>query len=134
MKRVILILILILAMISVSGCTDSGTDSNGDQTIAYVVLSDSMEPAIYRGDMAIVDNNPDDIQLGDIVIYNATWHSRPIIHRVISIQEDSNGNTVYELKGDKNSVSDPEIVYKSQILSKVVFIIPKAGYLVSNEL
>lgn len=93
-----------------------------------------MEPAIYRGDMAIVDNNPDDIQLGDIVIYNATWHSRPIIHRVISIQEDSNGNTVYELKGDKNSVSDPELVYKSQILSKVVFIIPKAGYLVSNEL
>lgn len=33
MKRVILILILILAMVSVSGCTDSGTDSNGDQTI-----------------------------------------------------------------------------------------------------
>lgn len=133
MKRIILIAILI-AVTGMSGCIDSGDSSNG-QTDMNVVVSGTMEPALYRGDIVVVEKNPDNIQVGDIVVYNATWFRKPIIHRVIAIKKDSNGNTIYEMKGDNNNKSDPEPVYRSQIISKVVntengpYVIPKIGYI-----
>ena len=130
MKRIILTLLLILAIVGISGCIDSSTATSGNEPILYVVVSDSMEPTLYEGDIAIVEDNPDNIQVGDIVIYNATWYSRPIIHRVIDIKQDSYGNTLYEIKGDNNPVPDPELVYRYQITSKVVDTIPKAGYII----
>lgn len=129
MKRAILILVLILAIVGVSGCTDSSTDTRGNGIDAYVVASGSMEPALYEGDVAIVEENPDNIQVGDIVIYNAVWYSRPIIHRVIDIKQYSNGNVLYEIKGDNNPVPDPELVSRNQITSKVIFTIPEIGHI-----
>ena len=129
MKRIFLILILIFATISISGCTHSGNNSGKSLINADIVVSGSMEPALYRGDVVIVNNNPDNIQVGDIVVYNATWYSLPIVHRVISIKHDFNGNTLYETKGDNNPVSDPELITNNQVISKVQYTIPKIGYL-----
>jgi signal peptidase I len=67
-----ILIIMILSVISVSGCVDSGITSN-DQTEMKVVVSGTMEPAIYRGDIVIVTKNTSDIQVGDIIIYNETW-------------------------------------------------------------
>lgn len=130
MKRIILILILVLSIIGTSGCVDSSANTNGDPVRAYVVVSNSMEPTLYEGDIAIVEDNPDNIQVGDIVIYDATWYPRPIIHRVIDIKHDSYGNTLYVIKGDNNPVPDPELVYRSQITSKVEYSIPKIGNII----
>lgn len=134
LKRIILIAILI-TVASISGCIDSGDSSNG-QTDMDVVVSGTMEPALYRGDIVVVEKNPDNIQVGDIVVYNATWfQNKAVIHRVISIKNDSNGNTLFKLKGDNNNISDPEPIYRSQIISKVVntengpYVIPKIGYI-----
>ena len=33
-----------------------------------------------------------DVQVGDIVVYDATWYNEPVIHRVINITE-INGTT-----------------------------------------
>lgn len=130
MKRIILSFFLILAIVGISGCIDSSTATSGNKPILYVVVSDSMEPTLYEGDIAIVDDNPDNIQVGDIVIYNATWYSKPIIHRVIGIKHDPYGNTFYVMKGDNNPVPDPELVYRSQITSKVEYSVPKIGNII----
>ena len=108
-----------------------------------VVVSGSMEPVMYRGDIVVLEQanilgfhefSPDDIQVGDIVVYNAKWHEGPVIHRVISIEE-KNGQTVFLIKGDNNDRPDPYYVTKAQIKSRVVtingdpVIIPKIGYI-----
>ena len=99
-----------------------------------VVVSGSMEPVLYRGDIVIIDKNPSSVQVGDIVVYQATWFPQPVIHRVIKIGEDQNGKTAMETKGDNNPSPDPALVYPNQIISKVVsinsapLVIPKIGY------
>ena len=103
-----------------------------------VVVSGSMEPVMYKGDLVIIDTNPNTVQVGDIAIYRGTWpHGVPedIIHRIIKIDQLSNGTTVMEFKGDNNPTPDPAPVYSDQIISKVVtigdhpLIIPKIGYI-----
>ncbi|WP_414470012.1 signal peptidase I [Methanobacterium sp. ACI-7] len=106
-----------------------------------VVVSGSMEPVLYRGDIVIIDNNPDknNLQVGDIVVYRATWFPQPVIHRVIKIDKTSEGN-LYTIQGDNNPSQDPAPVHPNQIISKVVnypwsndpgqapVVIPKIGY------
>jgi signal peptidase len=93
-----------------------------------VVVSGSMEPVFYRGDIVAVEKtnllgiqefNPKDVQVGDIVVYNAKWFNQPVIHRIIDIKE-INGKTVYEIKGDNNNRSDPYYVTADQIQAKVI--------------
>ena len=108
-----------------------------------VVVSGSMEPAFYRGDIVLVEKadffgihefDVNDIQKGDVVVYDAKWFNQPVIHRVINIAK-INGTTMYEIKGDNNNASDPYFVSQDQIKSKVVtfgdnlVVIPKVGYL-----
>ncbi|MBQ6512088.1 signal peptidase I [Methanobrevibacter sp.] len=108
-----------------------------------VVVSGSMEPAFYRGDIVLVEKadflgihefDVNDIQKGDVVVYDAKWFNQPVIHRVINIAQ-INGTVVYEIKGDNNNASDPYFVTRDQIQSKVVtfgdnlVVIPKIGYL-----
>ena len=108
-----------------------------------VVVSGSMEPAFYRGDIVMVEKadflgihefNPDDVQVGDVVVYDAKWFDQPVIHRIIDI-EQINGTTMYKIKGDNNNAPDPYYVTSSQIKEKVVtwgdnlVVIPKVGYL-----
>ena len=108
-----------------------------------VVVSGSMEPAFYRGDIVMVQKanffgidefNPEEVQLGDVVVYDAAWYDQPVIHRVINIT-DINGTTMYVIKGDNNDRADPYYVKASQIQEKVVtlgdnlVVIPKIGYL-----
>ena len=101
-----------------------------------VVVSGSMEPVMYRGDIVIVDKNPSSVQVGDIVVYKATWVNEDVIHRVKEIYETPNGSTYLITKGDNNNVSDPyPVQYPDQVVSKVVsingqpLIIPKIGYI-----
>lgn len=108
-----------------------------------VVVSGSMEPVFYRGDIVVVEKadllgihefDPSTVEVGDIVVYNAVWYNSPVIHRVINITE-INGTTLYMIKGDNNDVPDPYYVTAEQITDKVVtfgdspVVIPKVGYI-----
>jgi signal peptidase len=108
-----------------------------------VVVSGSMEPAFYRGDIVLVQKadflglhefNPKDVKVGDVVVYDAAWYNQPVIHRVINIT-NINGTTMYMIKGDNNNAPDPYYVKADQINEKVVtlgdnlIVIPKVGYL-----
>ena len=107
-----------------------------------VVVSGSMEPAFYRGDIVMVEKanffgidefNPEEVQVGDVVVYDAAWYDQPVIHRIINIT-DINGTTMYVIKGDNNNATDPYYVKADQIRDRVVTIgdnlvvIPKIGY------
>jgi len=109
-----------------------------------VVVSGSMEPVFYRGDVVVIEKtnlfgiqevNPTDLKVGDIVIYNATWFPEPVIHRIISIQTGSDGQKYYVTKGDNNPKPDPSLVSTGQVQAKVVsignqpLVIPKIGYI-----
>ena len=108
-----------------------------------VVVSGSMEPVMYRGDIVVIQKanlfgiqefDPHTVQVGDIVVYNAVWYDSPVIHRVIKIAE-INGTVCYMIKGDNNKKPDPYWVTAEQITDRVVtigdqpLIIPKIGYI-----
>lgn len=48
-----------------------------------VVLSGSMEPAFYRGDLLFLWNRGRDTQVGEVVVYNVQGKDIPIVHRVV---------------------------------------------------
>lgn len=52
-----------------------------------------------------------------------------VTHRIIRVTEDDDGNTLYETKGDNNSVSDANLVKESQIYGVYKYRIPKIGRL-----
>lgn len=116
-----------------------------------VVVSGSMEPVFYRGDVVVVEKvnflglnevNPDNLSVGDIVIYTGTWATgspEQIIHRIIVKNTTSDGKLYYITKGDNNPAPDPVVVYPNQIDAKVVslgstpganpLVIPRIGYI-----
>ena len=108
-----------------------------------VVVSGSMEPTFYRGDIVVLQKadffgikefDPKSLEVGDVVVYDAAWYDQPVIHRIINIT-DINGSTMYVIKGDNNKRPDPYYVKAEQINEKVVtlgdnlVVVPKIGYL-----
>ncbi len=110
-----------------------------------IVVSDSMEPVIYKGD--IVPWMPcsiESIQKGDIVVYRskAMWNGENyIVHRVVDIIE-KNGKKMLITKGDANNYTDqsgphiPEApVDESMLQGKLIMYgkipakIPYLGYI-----
>ena len=91
---------------------------------SYTVLSGSMEPEFYPGDMVIIKHkNKTDIKLNDIVTYKGS-DGVIITHRII--KETTDG---YITKGDNNNIEDTDILTPENIIGEVKFSIPKLGYL-----
>jgi signal peptidase I len=81
------------------------------------------------GDIIILNGRgKDKLNVGDIIVYNA-GEPKPIIHRVISVNE-VNGKQVYETYGDNNcgQFSFEKSISQEQIIGKAVFRIPKVGW------
>ena len=90
---------------------------------SYTVLSGSMEPRFYPGDIVITKHkNKTDIKVNDIVTYRDN-DGVIITHRII--EETPEG---YITKGDNNNVEDAEVLTKENIIGEVKFSIPKIGY------
>ena len=52
-----------------------------------VVLSGSMEPAYYRGDILFLSYYSDPITPGDVVVFKLKEQEIPIVHRAIAVQK-----------------------------------------------
>ena len=50
-----------------------------------VVLSGSMEPGFYRGDILFLNMGYKPIRTGEIVVFNIDGRDIPIVHRVIKV-------------------------------------------------
>ena len=71
-----------------------------------VVLSGSMEPAFQRGDILFLNNQNDPIRVGEIVVFKVREREIPIVHRIMKVHEDAEGNIEVLTKGDNNKVDD----------------------------
>ena len=70
-----------------------------------MVLSGSMEPAFYRGDLLFLTNHQDEpVQAGEIVVFKIEGRDIPIVHRVIKLHENKDGVVKFLTKGDNNQV------------------------------
>ena len=100
-----------------------------DDYDAYVVKSDSMQPAITSGDMVIMGNPGSfltrDITPGEIITFKR--NNNLITHRIESIE----GDTIYT-KGDGQEERDPWIISRFfDVKGSYIFHIPYVG-LISN--
>ena len=106
-----------------------------------VVVSGSMEPNLYKGDLLFlkgkdadnIKNGSIEGKEGDIIVFDAGgiqgWSnapSDPIVHRVISIKYDN--GWFFLTKGDANSFHDAAWVPETRILGVVVGRIPYIGW------
>ncbi|ORY30999.1 hypothetical protein BCR39DRAFT_527567 [Naematelia encephala] len=99
-----------------------------------VVLSGSMEPAFYRGDILFLVNPPDvPYEVGDITVYKIPGGDIPIVHRVIQ-SHTTNTTQLLLTKGDNND-GDDLILYngmqwleRRHVIGKVRGFLPYVGY------
>jgi len=94
------------------------------------VVSDSMKPTFERGDLIFVKgvDSPDEIKQGDIIVFQLKGDPETKVHRVVDI-ENNNGQVRFRTKGDHNPNIDPWKVSFEEVKGKVIFWIPKLGYL-----
>jgi signal peptidase I len=94
-----------------------------------VFRSGSMSPAIHTGDLAVARTvDASDLKVGDIVsVVNAEGNR--VTHRLVNVARQGNARQL-TLKGDANKVADAE-VYTVKKAERVLFDIPKAGYVVN---
>ena len=94
-------------------------------------MSNSMYPMMKRGYVVIGQkiSTPEklkDLAVGDIIQYQL--NNSYIVHRIVEIETDKNGELVFTTKGDNNLANDAKKVKSKQVLSKIVFYIPYIGY------
>ncbi|MBU1102158.1 signal peptidase I [Patescibacteria group bacterium] len=94
-----------------------------------IVQSGSMAPAIKTGSVVIV-KPVSDYKIGDVITFGQIAKTKaPTSHRIYDIKVE-NGNPIYITKGDANNAPDAKEVQKSEIIGKVLFSVPYAGYAV----
>lgn len=100
---------------------------------AYVVLTGSMLPEIVPNDVVITKKkSPEELEVGDIITFisSDTRLSNIIVtHRIKEIfQDPTTGKYTYRTKGDANNTVDFALAEDHNIIGKVIFKIPKLGY------
>ena len=79
-----------------------------------------------KGDIIFV-LGPNNLKVGDVIIFATNQTPNPIIHRVVNINTDG----TYATKGDHNNgfLSYEKSISKEQILGKAVFKVPVIGWI-----
>ncbi|MBR1824583.1 MAG: signal peptidase I [Ruminococcus sp.] len=100
----------------------------------YTVLTDSMVPEFYSGDMVFVKlSNADSINTGDVITFNPSSGSDAYLtHRVTEKIDDYQGSgvTCFRTKGDANDSEDSFLIDEERVIGKVQFHVPKMGIIV----
>ncbi|GMR54630.1 hypothetical protein PMAYCL1PPCAC_24825, partial [Pristionchus mayeri] len=100
-----------------------------------VVISGSMEPAFFRGDVLVLVNDEEDpVRVGDITVFKVEGKEIPIVHRVIKVHEVNKNVTKILTKGDNNRVDDRGLyapgqmwLTKEDLVGRAKFILPHIG-------
>lgn len=82
-----------------------------------------------KGDIMIIVG-PEDLRVGDVLVFNADHRLDPIIHRVVRVKE-ANGEKLYSTKGDNNCASAKfeKDIGPDKMIGKALFRIPLLGWL-----
>lgn len=95
---------------------------------SYLVQSGSMEPNILIGDVVITHQQPV-YYVGDAVTFNSPETNRIVTHRIAEVKEGQ--VKPFITKGDANREEDEAQIDNSDIIGKVIFVIPKLGWLIN---
>ncbi len=91
-----------------------------------------IQEGFERGDLLIIQgvSSVSEISVGDVLVLDMGPGVIPLTHRVVDIWEE-NGTARIMTKGDANKGTLPveRSIKPEQILGKVIFVIPKIGYL-----
>ena len=129
---VVFFAILIVFIFYCSTDLSNSSESNTPLFGAYVIVSESMVPTIKVNDAIIVKRVDDEnLEIGDIITFSSNdivYRGLTVTHRIIGIQESSDGSNIYRTKGDNNILADTALVDVESIYGKVILKIPKLGY------
>jgi signal peptidase I len=93
-----------------------------------LISGNSMKPTLLPGDIVVTrDAAPETVQVGDVVRFRRDGID--VIHRVKAIQPAAGGELVFVTRGDNNNVDDAPVLAE-QIEGKLVFILPKVGWII----
>ena len=93
----------------------------------FVVTGSSMEPAISKGALVIVEPvSPTAVNRGDIITFE--HYGQMTTHRVIAIDGSNAASPIFTTKGDANTVADPEPVNFPGQVGTYRASIPLLGY------
>ena len=111
----------------------------------YIVTSNSMVPTLNPGDAAVISRDVIDhsafaqLKKGDIIIFEVSSglsesenDKRTVVHRIMEINNNSNGKRIISTKGDANPSSIQGIDYhitEDSYVGKVIYIGPYLGLL-----
>jgi len=99
----------------------------------YVVSSGSMEPVLKVNDVLIVRDagSWQDPAIGEIIVFNRPeGGDRVIVHRIVDIDLDADGERIVRTRGDANPGSIPGTDYpirQDDYIGKVIYVIPGIG-------
>ena len=92
-----------------------------------IILSDSMSPALRIGSLALTRPvRVGEIKVGDIITYGSPINGELVTHRVMEIKRSE--RLLIRTKGDANEDRDPYLVPPQNIVGRVCFRVPVAGY------
>lgn len=92
-----------------------------------------MVPTIKINDAVIIKRVSDnELKIGDIITFTSSDINHAgltVTHRIVGKQLSQNGEYIYRTKGDNNFREDSALVKNDDVYGKVLFKIPKIGYL-----
>lgn len=106
------------------------------QRPVMAVVSGSMEPTFYKGDLIVAKGVPtESLVVGDVIVFENHLRGIDVVHRVIKV-EGGSSHTYFYTQGDNNRtnpISDQESglsppVMDDWVKGKVVLVIPKLGW------
>jgi signal peptidase len=89
---------------------------------ALVMRSDSMAPAVSRGDVLIVSSPPPSARLGRGTVVVFAEDGRAIAHRIVDVDADG-----FTTKGDANAVADTRMRTAGEIRGVGRVVVPFVG-------
>ena len=125
---VFVILLSLFGIIAVCFCDSLYNESKGNDKNpllnAYVIVTESMVPTIKVNDAIVVSRvKNNSVKIGDVITFSSS--DRYFIGKELN----ESGNYTYRTKGDNNIAADTALVNGNKIHGKVLFKIPKIGYI-----
>ncbi|MDO4996905.1 MAG: signal peptidase I [Bacilli bacterium] len=88
--------------------------------------SDSMSPAIHKGDAVLISKHKNNVlKKGEIIAYRS--NGIVIIHRIVQVEKKKN-KYYYIVQGDANNTPDNELLPHKEVIGVVKLKIPVIGY------
>lgn len=114
----LVVIIFAIGVTLISLTSDNNDISRIGKYIPLNVKTNSMEPAIMKGDFIIVEAwEGEELKIGDVISFFAMEDDNVMVktHRIVTIDDSASGKS-YITRGDNNEVNDNVPVFESDIV------------------